>query len=256
MSEDVTDLTRGVYRRIYSGFITGQRINKLSIEAEAWFWRVLVSVDDFGNGRADPDLCRDATAGRRKVTSNQVKEWLEEMQSVGLVSFYSAKSELYLHVTDFEVSQPAGKNGKRIRRYPVPDESNVIQIIPDISSASDNDNDNEDDNEKVAHADKPRSPRSVKLCDEEYLNKLQAMDAYLLFDVRQVHSKMVAWCENKGKVPTRGRLLNWLNREDPAMSPVKRFDPAHNPNTDYGPRPSVPPPNVSPDELAKLGVKQ
>lgn len=25
---------------------------------------------------------------------------------------------------------------------------------------------------------------------------------------------MVAWCQNTGKQPTRGRLLNWLSRED------------------------------------------
>lgn len=257
MADEVTDLTRGVYRRLYSGFIRGQRINKLSLEAEAWFWRVLATVDDFGNSDADPDLCRDVTAGRRKVTARQVAAWLEEMRSVGLITLYSAKSELYLHVTGFEVTQPAGKNGRRIRRYPCPDESEGIQDIPDVVSASysEDDNDHEDEKE-VAYAAKPRSPRSIKLCDEEYLNSLQAKEAYVLLDVRVVHSKMVAWCENKGKVATRGRLINWLNREDPPMVPVRRFDPARNPNDDEKPRPSLPPPTVNPDELARLGVKR
>src|SRR5687767_11996552 len=121
-------MTRGVYRRLYGGFITGQRINKLSLNAEAWFWRVLVSVDDFGNGQADPELCRAATVGRRtKVTTRQVSDWLREMREVGLISFYSVKDEPYLHVTGFEETQPAGKNGRRIRRYPSPDDSRGIQ---------------------------------------------------------------------------------------------------------------------------------
>lgn len=34
MTEEVTDLTRGVYRRLYAGFIKGQRINKISLQAE------------------------------------------------------------------------------------------------------------------------------------------------------------------------------------------------------------------------------
>lgn len=147
----VTDLTRGVYRRLYGGFVTGQRINKLSLNAEAWFWRVLVSVDDFGNGRADPELCRAATAGNRRVTAKQVSDWLREMQSVGLVQFYTVKGEPLLHVVGFESTQPAGKNGRRIRRFACPDESEAIQDFPDAVSASDSDNTNDpySDSEQV-----------------------------------------------------------------------------------------------------------
>lgn len=147
MTEEVTDLTRGVYRRVYGGFIYGQRINKLSLSAEAWFWRVLVTVDDFGNGRADPDLCRDVTAGGRRVTAKQVSGWLREMQQAGLIQFYEAKGEPLLHIAGFEQSQPAGKNGKRIKRYFTPDESGGIRVNPDLSSASDNDNYNDTDND-------------------------------------------------------------------------------------------------------------
>lgn len=216
MKEEVTDLTRGVYRRLYSGFIRGRRINKLSLNAEAWFWRVIATVDDFGNGDADPDLCRDSTAGRRKVSAKQVAEWLEEMRSVELITFYKAKGELYLHVTGFETTQPAGKNGRRIRRYPGPDESEGIQVIPDVVSASysEDDNDNEDDNESEARADKPRSPSKPKNCDEDFLAELQADEAYQKLNVKQVYAKMVRWCSERGKVATRRRLINWLNRED------------------------------------------
>lgn len=151
MSEDVTDLTRGVYRRVYSGFITGQRINRISQNAEAWFWRVLVTVDDFGNGPADPEMCKTATAGRRKVTTKQISGWLREMKQAGLITFYTAKGEPFLHVVGFEDSQPAGKNGKRIKKFPFPDESRCIQVNPELSSASDNHTDNHTDNEHKPH---------------------------------------------------------------------------------------------------------
>ncbi len=220
MSQDpsITDLTRGVYRRLYSGFIKGQRINKLSLSAEAWFWRVLAAVDDLGNAEADPELCRSATAGRRVVTTKQVSSWLTEMKKAGLISLYKAKGEWYLHVIGFEENQPAGKNGKRIQRVPVPGESGCIRVNPDVSSASqasDNDNEYEDDNEKMVRTAKPRS-RS-KACDEEYLIELQKDDAYRRLNVSLVHAKMVRWCGEKGKQPTRNRLLGWLNREDQPM---------------------------------------
>lgn len=166
MTKDaVTDLTRGVYRRIYSGFITGQRINKLSLNAEAWFWRVMATADDFGNAPADPDLCRAATAGRRSVTSKQIAGWLKEMKTVGLITLYRAKGEWFLHIVGFEESQPAGKNGKRIMRYAVPDESGCIQVNPDESSASQaSDNDTEDDNDSDTEKES-RSATAVSIFD-------------------------------------------------------------------------------------------
>lgn len=210
----VTDLTRGVYRRIYAGFIKGQRINRLPLESEAWFWRVLAAVDDFGNMEADPELFRDATAGRRKVTVQEAVQHLVQMAGHKLVEFYEVKGDLYLHIVGFEDMQPAGKNGRRIRRCPIPDESQKIQGIPDAVSASDNEDDNEDDNELVVSRAKPRSTRSVKTCDDQYMKELQNSEAYQNLNVRHVHAKMAVWCQNKGKQPTRGRLISWLNRED------------------------------------------
>lgn len=154
MSDVVTDLTRGVYRRLYGGFITGQRINRLSLQAEAWFWRVFVSADDFGNARADPELCRAATAGNRRVTARQISGWLREMRDVKLVEFYAVKGEPFLHIVGFEATQPAGKNGKRLRRFPGPDESSGFQVNPDGSSASDNNSDN-DTHSETKEADAP-----------------------------------------------------------------------------------------------------
>jgi hypothetical protein len=160
MTEDaVTDLTRGVYRRLYSGFTTGQRINKISLQAEAWFWRILATVDDFGNGRADPHLCRDRTAGlRRNVTAKQISGWLREMANVGLIQFYTAKGELFLHVVNFEKTQPAGKNGRRLKRVPLPGESEGIQENPDVVSASENTNDPDPEDDTDNRAQAPGSP--------------------------------------------------------------------------------------------------
>lgn len=175
MTETVTDLTKGVYRRLYSGFTKGQRINRLSLQAEAWFWRILATVDDFGNGDADPELCRDATVGRRRgVTAKQISLWLREMKDAGLINFYTVKGEPFLHVVGFEATQPAGKNGRRIRRFEPPGESGGIQENPDVVSASysDNDNDPEDDTERA------RAPDSPPFTSGEFLNALSDFEQH------------------------------------------------------------------------------
>ena len=67
---------------------------------------------------------------------------------------------------------------------------------------------------ELVRAAKPRSPSTPKLCDDDYLNELQSDEAYQSLNVRKVHAKMVRWCKERGKVATRMRLINWLNRED------------------------------------------
>lgn len=55
------------------------------------------------------------------------------------------------------------------------------------------------------------------LSNEEWLNSLKLNKAYEGLDIERLHGKMLAWCEVKGKKPTRARLLNWLNREERPM---------------------------------------
>lgn len=160
MSDLVTNMTHGVYRRLYSGATTGKRINSASLAAEFWFWRLHMICDDFGTFVADADLCRLAAAPRRDITDRQVSLWLTELERVGLIVLYKVGDDKYGQIIGFCDFQPAGKNGKRIRRYPVPTsgvrvnpgESSGIQVNPggvQPSSASDTHTDTHTD----THAD-------------------------------------------------------------------------------------------------------
>lgn len=62
---------------------------------------------------------------------------------------------------------------------------------------------------------RPKKPREMS--DEEWLGSLKRNKAYEELDIDAIHGKMLAWCELKGKKPTRARLLNWLNREEKPM---------------------------------------
>jgi hypothetical protein len=76
----------------------------------------------------------------------------------------------------------------------------------------------ETESEQRASRVKPRSARRPTACDDEFLVELQQNPAYQVFDVKTIYYRMVAWCQQKGKQPTRARLVNWLNREDRPMT--------------------------------------
>lgn len=76
-----------------------------------------------------------------------------------------------------------------------------------------------------------RAPRAPQTCDDDWLKELQAKPAYQALNVALCYSKMVAWCEVKGKQPTRPRFINWLNREDvPMTATVHRAGSGFPPN--------------------------
>lgn len=72
----------------------------------------------------------------------------------------------------------------------------------------------------------PTSPPT----DEEWRTELKNSDAYKDLNVESEFQKMVFWCEQKNRKPSRGRFLNWLNKCDRPM--VTNGHPA--------PKPSIP----------------
>lgn len=75
--------------------------------------------------------------------------------------------------------------------------------------------------ERTVLAEPPKKP---VLSDEEWLNSLKSNKAYEGIDIERLQGKMIAWCELKGKKPTRARLLNWLNREEKPIKKRKEKD--------------------------------
>lgn len=57
--------------------------------------------------------------------------------------------------------------------------------------------------------------------DELWLNQLATNPAYTTTDVRREYAKMQAWCSVNRKMPTRRRLVAWLNRVEKPMDAPK-----------------------------------
>lgn len=56
--------------------------------------------------------------------------------------------------------------------------------------------------------------KDAQLDDETWLSELQAQDIFKGINVRGELQKMKNWCANKRKIPSRRRLLNWLNNTE------------------------------------------
>ena len=137
----MTDLRRGIYRRIYSGFLWGKRINSVSLECEAWFWRLLVVADDFGNLPAEEArLCALTKGARHKMRDSDVAAYCACLERARLLSEYSAEGERFYHICDFEHLQPCSRNGRRYQRFPLhpagPGESGRILGNPGESGSA------------------------------------------------------------------------------------------------------------------------
>lgn len=135
MSETTTvDMTKGVYRRVFSGYLIGRRINACSWIGEAIFWRLHMLADDFGNLSADPELLPTTLGGRRGITRQRCENALKELSDNGLIKFYQVGRDRYIHIFDFERKQKS-PNGRPIRR--VPAETGGNQMNPVESCCSD-----------------------------------------------------------------------------------------------------------------------
>lgn len=110
----------GRFRKLYaSGVIEGRRVNTVSLQAEAWLWRLVLIADDYGNLPADPAILKGKGAPLRKLTPGQIKKYTGELTDVGLIVPYSADGEDYLHIDGFE-SRQTSPNGRRMQLYPLP----------------------------------------------------------------------------------------------------------------------------------------
>jgi hypothetical protein len=113
------DMTDGIYRRIYSGFISHPKINALSWMAEAWFWRLVVLADDYGNHSANWRLLAAIASPVRDISTAEAKALTEECIAQSLVTLYDHEGQPYLNISGFTKRQPANKNGRRIQRFPM-----------------------------------------------------------------------------------------------------------------------------------------
>lgn len=85
-------------RLLSDGVLTSDRLEKLTGEAELFFYRLLVVVDDYGRMDARPGVLRAKCFPLRvdSIDADMVAGWLRQLADVGLVRLYEAEGREYL----------------------------------------------------------------------------------------------------------------------------------------------------------------
>ena len=93
---------KGLPTRILRDWTDSLRVEKLTPEAERFFVRLLMKVDDFGRFYADARLlkshCFPLLVSLRET---DISRWLAECEKAGLVVVYEAKGRKYLAIVEF-----------------------------------------------------------------------------------------------------------------------------------------------------------
>ena len=102
-------------------------IDSLSWFQEVCFYRLMVTVDDYGCYYADPQIIKsDLFPTKESLTKSAVSEALDRLENVGLIERYESGGRWYLHLRSWESHQQIRATK---RKFPKPDDAKNNQMI-------------------------------------------------------------------------------------------------------------------------------
>ena len=112
-------------RIIKESICTSPTIDRLSVEAERFFYRLIVKCDDYGLYYGDERILLGACFPLRvsEIKCDQVRSWLSELETVGLIIRYQVDDRVYISFTSWADHQNI--RAKR-RKYPEPTPENTM----------------------------------------------------------------------------------------------------------------------------------
>jgi hypothetical protein len=114
-------------RYLKSGVRDSESIDKLSPLAETLFYRLLVTVDDFGRFDARPAMIKaNCFPIKESVTLNKCKDLVSELQESGLIHVYESDGKQYLQMCKWD-NKPRALESK----FPAP-EYNDMQMYTSV----------------------------------------------------------------------------------------------------------------------------
>ncbi len=119
-------------RIIKESICTSDNLDKLSPEAEVFFYRLMVVCDDYGIMFAAPSILRSKCYPWKidKVKDKDIEKWRTELVENNLIFLYGYEGRMYLKFTRWEDHQQVRASKSK---FPTPDIEGVQMISNDIS---------------------------------------------------------------------------------------------------------------------------
>lgn len=117
-------------RIIKESICTSDNLDKLSPEAEVFFYRLMVTCDDYGIMFAAPSILRSKCFPWRidKIKDKDIEKWRTELIEAELIFLYEYDGKTYLKFSKWEQHQQVRANKSK---YPTPDLEGVQLIAID-----------------------------------------------------------------------------------------------------------------------------
>ena len=107
-------------RMIDESIHTSKGLNALTDFQFRLYVHLIVYVDDYGRGSADPELLKGFLFPRRKgITESSISQALTALANAGLIRLYDVNGELHLYFLNWSEQQ---KMKKRFCKFPAPPE--------------------------------------------------------------------------------------------------------------------------------------
>jgi hypothetical protein len=206
-------------RIIREGWLESEPINGLSKEAEVFFLRLCLRADDYGRYHANPILLKSNLYPLKEaIRSTDIPRWVAECETAGLVRCYEHSKKRFLEIIKF------GQRTRTDSKFPSPEDEGV-------TFCQTNDGQMTVKSQQCAGVvggvvgcggvvvvgSRANGSPQHKVSDEQWRKELQASDAYRGINIEGEFQKMIFWCQQKKKQPSRSRFLGWLNRIDRPM---------------------------------------
>lgn len=110
-------------RLLREGITTSEKIDRLSTEAELFYYRLLVAVDDYGRIDARPAVLIAKCFPLRtdRIKAEHIFSWLAELDSTGILMAYEHPKGAFLQLLNFD--KPRAKESK----CPSPNEKTSVR---------------------------------------------------------------------------------------------------------------------------------
>jgi hypothetical protein len=120
-------------RIIKESICTSDNLDKLTPEAEVFFYRLMVTCDDYGIMFAAPSILRSKCYPWKidKIKDKDIEKWRTELVESELIFLYTYDGKMYLKFTKWEEHQQVRATKSK---YPTPDMEGVNLISNDINS--------------------------------------------------------------------------------------------------------------------------
>ena len=119
-------------RIIKESICTSEEIDSLDAMCETFFYRLMVSVDDFGLLDARPAIVKSKCYPLKSIDSKSIQAMLGVLNDAGLISLYQVEGKPYLQITSWAKHQQI--RAQRAK-FPTPDMGSAItcnQLIANV----------------------------------------------------------------------------------------------------------------------------